>query len=264
MQLDRQKWHLIPIMKLVQRLLRPFHLRPSRTIAGHRFFIDPTTDIGLELFVSGHFERGAIAQCAKFIHPDGVVVDIGANIGVHTVHFASFAGLGRVICLEPARSTFELLLRNVRHLANVVPLNIALSDKAGLQPFFVAVDNAYSGLKDTRRKAILRQESVACFRGDEILSTLTDGQRVDLVKIDVEGFETQVLTGMKEFLATHQPVIFCEIFGGQQSNSDPQSTVKLCVSLGYDAFILNGAELMPAGAHDDRFYNYFFIPRRLR
>jgi FkbM family methyltransferase len=246
----------------VQRLLTPFGWRLSRRIAGHKFFFDPATDIGLELLATGQFEESAIAQCANFIKPDGIVLDVGANIGLHTVHFADFARLGKVICFEPARSTFALLLQNVEHLVNVIPLNVALSDSASLQSLFVAADNAYSGLKDTKRKAILRQESIACFKGDDILLALfTKSQRIDLIKIDVEGLEMQVLRGMREFIVAHRPVIFCEIFGGEQSNPDPESTVQFCVSLGYDAFVLSGAQLIPAATHNDRFYNYFFIPR---
>jgi hypothetical protein len=49
---------------------------------------------------------------------------------------------------------------------------LALSDSTGFKPFFVAIDNAYSGLKDTNRKTIARQESIACFRGDEVLLPL--------------------------------------------------------------------------------------------
>jgi FkbM family methyltransferase len=255
------KSFLIWTRNSVQKLLAPLALRPSRLIAGHRFFFDPATDIGLELLARGQFEKKAIAQCAKFIHADGVVVDVGANIGVHTVHFAAFARLGKVICFEPARSTFTFLLRNVNHLSNVIPLNVALSDATGVQPFFVAADNAYSGLKDTNRKAILRQELVACLKGDDILSPMLRNQRVDLIKIDVEGLETEVLRGMREFLIAHKPVIFCEIFGGQRSNADPESTVRFCIALGYDAFVLSGEELLPAGVHNDSFYNYFFVPR---
>src|SRR3984957_14911572 len=128
------KWAKAPIRKL----LTPFGLRLSRKIAGHKFFFDPATEIGLELLATGQFEQEAIAQCAKFIRPDGIVLDVGANIGVHSIHFADFARLGKVIFFEPARSTFAFLLRNVEHLVNVIPLNIALSDLSGMQTFFVA------------------------------------------------------------------------------------------------------------------------------
>jgi FkbM family methyltransferase len=246
-----------------QRVLALLRLRSSKKIAGRKFYFDPATDIGLQLLVTGKFEQSEIEQCANFIRPDGIVIDIGANIGFHTVHFADLARLGKVICFEPARSTFGLLLQNVQHLANVIPLNVALSDSNALQPFFVAADNAYSGLKDTKRTPIVREEFIACFKGDDILSPLLENKRVDLIKIDVEGLELQVLLGMSGLLAAHRPVIFCEIFGGQQSNSDPASTVRFCVSLGYDAFVLSAGQLMPAGPHTDRLYNYFFIPRNL-
>jgi FkbM family methyltransferase len=261
METQRFKSFLIWAKTPFQRFLALLGLRSSKKIAGRKFYFDPATDIGLELLVTGQFERNAIAQCANFIRSDGIVIDIGANIGIHTVHFADLARSGQVICFEPARSTFGYLLRNVQDLANVIPLNVALSDLSGLQPFFVAADNAYSGLKDTKRKPILRQEFIACFKGDDILLAMLENRRVDLIKIDVEGLEMQVLSGMRGFVAAHKPVIFCEIFGGQQSNPDPASTVQFCVSLGYDAFVLSGDQLVPAGVHNDRFYNYFFIPR---
>src|SRR5271154_6618787 len=95
---ERLKSFLIWAKKPVQTLLARLALRPSKMIAGHKFFFDPATDIGLELLAMGQFEKNAIAQCANFIQPDGVVVDVGANIGVHTVHFAACARFGSVIC----------------------------------------------------------------------------------------------------------------------------------------------------------------------
>ena len=264
MESERLRLFLIWAKTPIQRLLSPLRLRASIKVTGHKFFFDPATDIGLELLATRQFERNAIEHCANFVRPDGIIVDVGAIIGWHAVHFAAFARRGIVICFEPARSTFSHLLQNTEHLANIIPINVALSDLTSLRQFFVAADNAYSGLKETKRKAILRRESIACIKGDDILLEMLENKRVDLVKIDVEGLEMQVLSGMREFIAAHKPVIFCEIFGGQQSNPDPASTVKFCVSLGYDAFVLRGAELIPAGSHSDRLYNYFFIPRPSR
>jgi FkbM family methyltransferase len=252
---------LLRVASVVQRVLLPLKLRNSKKLAGHRIYFDPATDIGMHLVALGGFEQQALALCAAYIKPDGVVIDVGANIGTHTVHFAQLARNGTVICLEPARATFASLLRNVEHLANVIPLNVALSDTNGVQTFFIASDNAYSGLKDTGRKPIVRQESVACFTADAILPALLRDRRIDLVKIDVEGFETQVLQGMQQLLRSQRPVIFCEICSGQRQNLNPAATVQFCVSLGYEAFVLTGSKLLPAGVHSDDFQNYFFIPR---
>jgi len=258
--------HLKPVLlrlsALAQRMLRPLGLQTSKKLAGHRIYFDVATDIGMELLVTGRFEADALALCAGYIKPDGVVLDVGANIGIHCVHFAALAPDGKVICFEPARSTFALLLRNVKHLSHLIPLNLALSDTTAVQSFLIASDNAYSSLKDTGRKAILRRESIACFAADELLPPLLRNQRIDLIKIDVEGFETQVLHGMQALIRSHRPVIFCEIFGGRQQNPDPWATVQFCVSLGYDAHVVSGRQLLPVSAHDDNFYNYFFIPRQ--
>lgn len=254
----------LPLLRLganiLQKILLPLRINLSRRVAGHRIRFDPGTDIGMHLLVSASFEPHAIARCAQYAREDGIILDVGANIGVHTLQFADLVPRGRVICVEPARATFEYLLRNIAGCTNVVPLNVALSDECGMATFYVAADNAYSGLKDTRRKPIRRVETVACFRADDLLLPLLNGSRVDLVKIDVEGFEHQVVEGMRELISRYRPVIFCEIFGGGSSNLDPQATVDMMIAMRYAAHVLEGDRLRPVGTHDDRFYNYFFVP----
>ena len=248
---------------MVQSCLKPFGLRLSRTIAGRRIRFDPATDLGLHLLVTGRFEASSIDQCARFIRPDSIVLDIGANIGVHTVQFAALANRGKVISFEPARSTFARLLENVGGLDNVIPLNIALGETSGPSTFHIAQDDAYSGLKDTKRKRILRQETVACYRGDEIVPALVRDGRIGLIKIDVEGLEAEVMRGLERLLRAHRPVVFCEIFGGANSNLDPQGTLEFCISLGYQAFVLADDRLIPATKHNDALYNYFFLPSEI-
>src|ERR1700677_2889010 len=98
MESERLKLFLIWAKAPFQRLLYPFGFRSSKRIAGRKFFFDPTTDIGLELLVTGQFEKKAIAYCANFIRPDSIVLDIGANIGAHTVYFADAARPVWAIC----------------------------------------------------------------------------------------------------------------------------------------------------------------------
>jgi FkbM family methyltransferase len=263
MQADWLRTILLGAAAMVQRSLKPFGFRLSRTVAGHRIRFDPATDLGLHLLVTGRFEASSIDQCARFIQPDSIVLDIGANIGVHTVQFAVLANRGKVISFEPARSTFARLLENVGGIENVIPLNVALGETSGPSTFYIAQDDAFSGLKDTGRKPILRLETVACYRGDEIVPALVRGGRISLVKIDVEGLEVAVMRGMEQLLRAHRPVVFCEIFGGANSNPDPQGTLEFCVSLGYQAFVLADDRLIPATKHRDALYNYFFIPSEI-
>jgi len=263
MQADWPRTILLGAATMVQRCLKPFGLRLSRTVAGQRIRFDPATDVGVHLMVTGRFEANSIDQCARFIRPDSIVLDIGANIGVHTVQFAAMANRGKVISFEPARSTFARLLETVGDIENVIPLNIALGETSGPSTFYIAQDDAYSGLKDTKRKPILRQETVACYRGDEIVPSLVQGGRIGLIKIDVEGLEAEVMRGMEQLLRAHRPVVFCEIFGGANSNPDPQGTLEFCISLGYQAFVLADDRLIPATKHKDALYNYFFLPSEI-
>jgi FkbM family methyltransferase len=252
---------LVAAREALQRVLRPLGFRPSRVLAGRRFQFDPATDIGLELLLTHSFERGAIDVCLRHLPQNGVVIDVGANIGVHTVHFAQAVPKGLVLSFEPARRTFDFLSKNVSEWPNVVPLNCGLAETTALETFYVAEDDAYSGLKDTGRKNILKTETVACFRGDDVLPNLLSNRHIHLIKIDVEGLETSVLKGLRNTILEHRPVIFCEIFGGANSNPRPSETVDFVVGLGYRASVLHGSELVPAGLHDDRFYNYFFSPQ---
>ena len=243
----------------VPGVYEPLNIGEKCTIRGHDFRYDPDTDIGRHLYTTGGFEQEEIRFCRQYIKPQSVVVDIGANVGFHTLFFSEFARNGLVLSFEPARDTFFYLLGNVQHLKNVIPLNIALSDAVGISEFFAASDDAYSGLKDTKRKDIVNTYSVVSMRLDDILLPM-NLDTVDFVKIDVEGLERNVLSGMVGIMEIYHPVLFCEIYKGDNSNDDPDETVHYLMGKGYDAFVLNGNGLSRYIRHDDNFYNYIFLP----
>lgn len=229
-------------------------------IDGSPITFDINTDIGSSLFFSGTFEKKEIDLCRRFIKKDSIVLDIGANIGIHSIHFSRMAEEGLVISFEPSPETFSVLLRNVRNFANILPINIGLSNSNSVADFYVADDNAYSGLKDTRRKEIKKIVKVFCFTLDEFLM----GQNlksIDFIKIDVEGLEQSVLEGMGRITEKYHPVIFCEIYKGVNSNEDPEKTVNYLIGKGYDALVFDGNGLIKYERHNDRFYNYLFLPR---
>ena len=138
-------------------------------------------------------------------------------------------------------------------------MNIAISDSPGILEFYEAADDAYSSLKDTKRKNILRVHPVVVSSIDELISNLKL-DRINFIKIDVEGFEHNVLKGMIKTLKIFKPTIFCEIYKGKNSNMRPEETIQMVCSNNYSAFVISDGRLVTYQSHDDSLYNYVFLP----
>jgi len=215
------------------------------------------SDIGNRLYFYGDFEKKELEICKRFIGKDSTVIDIGANIGIHTIFFSKLATSGKVVSFEPQLTIFDTLLRNVRKLENVIPIDIAINSQSMLTEFFIAKDNAYSSLKDTKRKEILARKFVMTLPFDTMSGAF---RKIDFIKIDVEGLEHEVIQSMPDTLRTHKPVLFVEIYAGKNSNPDPDKTVALLSEMGYSAFYVDDdGELARYTKHNDGYYNYFFV-----
>lgn len=142
----------------------------------------------------------------KVIPHNAVILDIGANIGNHTVFFGKVCKAKKIICFEPVYETYETLCRNIE-LNNldkiVVTNNVALGNIAG---------KAKIKYFDSKQIGSTQVEEAA--DGDISMARLDDFifDRIDFIKIDVEKYEFYLLKGAKNTLIVHSPVIFIEIF----------------------------------------------------
>jgi len=227
---------------------------------GRRIFYDPSTEIGRSLFFKGEFEKKELAQCQKYISESSTVLDIGANIGTHSIYFSSLAKNGYVLAFEPSIKTFCLLAKNVADVPNIIPINLAATDEGKIADFSEASDNAYSSLKDTQRKEVFRIRKAPCMKIDDVVTGLAL-EHIDFIKIDVEGLEFNVLRGLQKVILRDQPVIFCEIYQGKNSNQRPNETVRFLLERGYQAYVMRNGMLTDYEHHDDAYYNYFFLPK---
>jgi FkbM family methyltransferase len=215
------------------------------------------TDIGNKLYFEGDFEKNELQLCAKYINENSIVIDIGANIGIHSIYFAKIATKGKILSIEPQVAIYPTLLKNISNFNNIIPLNIAIYSKMKISEFFITSDNAYSSLKDTKRKKVLQVKQVVTMPLDSLIDLF---DKVDFIKIDVEGFEKNVLLSMENILKRDKPTLFIEIYKGENSNPDPEGTIRLLTDMGYKAYIVNHAgSLEEFVKHNDSYYNYFFI-----
>jgi FkbM family methyltransferase len=144
------------------------------------------------------------------IRPGETVVDVGAHIGT----FALMAGRcvgpsGRVLAFEPSPKSFELLQKNIaaNRMSWIAPQDFALADAEATAELFVADDAANNPAADTlHAQAGRKAVAIRLRRLDDVLAEKKI-ERVDLLKIDVEGAELRVLDGAPKSLPVVRRIV---------------------------------------------------------
>jgi FkbM family methyltransferase len=172
-------------------------------------FVTPSIQepVGFYLLINGVYEADAIDFILDFLEPGAVFIDVGANIGSFTLPVARHLGAdGRVIAIESSPKVFSYLQRNVtlNALTNITLAQCAAADTDRLEaPFYEApLDNF--GMGSLGAQFHDSPISVTTRTLDSILEEQRIG-RVNLIKVDVEGFEVAVFRGAKKLLTGDNP-----------------------------------------------------------
>jgi FkbM family methyltransferase len=149
----------------------------------------------------------------KIVTPGSLVIDVGANIGMHSLVLSWCTGKnGRVLSFEPSERVFQRLLDNIKlnSLDNIVAGKIGVGEAQGRQRFDMHADDYNIG------------KGRISGSGDcEIEITTLDEQTKDLamelsfIKIDSEGYDLNVIAGACQTLKRHEPVLMCEFIPGR-------------------------------------------------
>ncbi|KAB2901364.1 MAG: FkbM family methyltransferase [Dokdonella sp.] len=158
---------------------------------------------------NGTYEPQVVAAINEHLHVGATVLDVGANIGYYTALAAHKVGpTGRVFAVEPMDKNLQLIYRTIWHnrFRNVQVLPFAASDAAQLLPMATTARSSNGEVlpHDTQRAPSLFAQ--ACVL-DDLLPAL---DRLDLVKIDIEGHEPHAWRGLARTLARHRPVVLTE------------------------------------------------------
>lgn len=178
-----------------------------------------------QFYLHGGYERDEIGLFLSRIPADrrGTILDIGANVGTHSLRFAR--AFDHVLSFEPNPLVVDRLRRNVAlsEAANVAVHQVGLSDSAGELELF-APDSGNQGLGtfltvEQYDRPLTRIGTAPIAIGDEFVAANAPG-RIDAIKCDVQGYEVQVFRGLQQIVQRDRPIIWIEIGSGEHTVAD--------------------------------------------
>jgi len=177
-----------------------------RYVKGSKMYL-AIDDMGVsrDLIIRGRREREETRTIQKILKPGMTVVDIGANIGYYTLMEArAVTETGHVYAIEPEPRNFELLQRNIQlnNYRHVDAFQVGISNKTQLEKLYIS---EHSNLHNLLRPLCPKDEDsvidIKVYKLDDFISKYRiSPSNIDLIRMDIEGYEVKALEGMSELL----------------------------------------------------------------
>ncbi len=207
---------------------------------------------GATIALSGVWEPHLAAWWPRLVKPGATIVDVGANVGFHALHAAVLAGpRGRVVAVEPDPGSARVLRLACSLLSGAAPVEVveaALSDHDGTLVFSDLGNPGNSGARFTHSDEETLQRlvhgpaptfsEVRAVRWDDHFGDVP----IDLVKLDVEGYEPVVVRGMAGSVERYRPAVVTEFAPGnleQLGGVRAEEYLAWFLTRGYRAWIVS-------------------------
>lgn len=156
---------------------------------------------------------------------DGLMLDIGANIGNHSLMYNCYFPNLEIWAFEPIFENFILLKENTENIQNILAFNVAVGSRTGVVNFSNRLDNN-SGTY-----------TISPITGNQSMIIALDDiefndKKISFIKIDVEGHEQACIEGMKNLLQKHKPLIWIEDYP-QAMGLEKNNSIKVLMEYGY-------------------------------
>lgn len=161
------------------------------------------------------FEYGMLEAIEELPYRPGICMDIGANVGNHTVFFSKFCKFDEVWAFEPTISSCKILKDNVvlTNCYNVNIYNKAVGSVIGYANMSENEDNpSWNKISEYGGPNEIKVYATKTIQ----ISTISTKEKVALMKIDVEGYELEVIKGAYEVIEREKPELFIEWHDGYE------------------------------------------------
>lgn len=199
-----------------------------------------------------------------FIHyiqdKKGIILDIGANIGVMSYHLAKSFPNTNVHAFEPIPQNISILRRIVSRfrLRNIRIHPIALGEQKESVKMILPQRNdvLFQGLSHVKHESITEMnEGIEMEVEMDYLDNVFNGEAIQAIKIDVENFEYFVLKGGERIIRNNKPVIYAELW----DNENRSNCFSFLQEMSYETFVVENSDLVPFNPSIHNKQNFIFI-----
>jgi FkbM family methyltransferase len=196
-------------------------------------------DISSIINIDGLYEKRELEtffswiKASKISFKKGSAIDVGANIGNHSLYFSRF--FKKVFSFEANKDIFQVLNLNSRLKRNIKIYNYAVSDQN--KKGFLDIDISNISGSGLSNKVINFKQNTKCKKLDSLFKNKKD---IHLIKIDVEGKELQVLLGAKNILFNNRPIILFEHHLQNFDENGNSKCISFLSSMGYKTYATIG------------------------
>lgn len=218
---------------------------------GAHLFLSPHFHIDRNILVFGCYDEELHAALEKLVRPGMVCMDVGAHFGEVALHMAQKAGPnGTVFAFEPEPSLYERLIKHAERnekKMRIVTVPVALSDRTGGATLFAASEDddnqglgsLLQGRTQLRRQFAIQTTTLDAFVKQQKL------ERLDLIKVDIQGAEIRFLRGGHETFRRFSPDLLIEFSPEdlKAAGRDSRDLYDVLDLYGYHLFRMKGGEI---------------------
>ena len=246
------------LVVVARRILGKSSQNIEVTRSGIRWHLDLKEGIDFSIYILGGFEPSTLRLYNKLVKSGDVVLDIGANIGSHTLPLARLVGdIGHVYAFEPTDFAINKLHNNLNLNTNLIKRvtvcqamlvsneNI-LVEKELFSSWPLVGDNK---LHEKHKGQLMVTTGARAATLDNIVKEYNI-TRIDFIKLDVDGFEYSVLSGGEKTLKKFKPTILMELAPYLFKNQKNEfiQMIELYKKLGYFFYDANNRKTLPVEA----------------
>lgn len=230
------------LISLVKRILASYTTHFPIKINNYWFYMSPNNIEIIPAMLDGKYEIGITKLIHRIVKNNWIICDVGAYIGYHTTLFSKLSGkLGKVISVEPQPNNYKLLLKNValNKLKNIFPINMAMSNKTVSGKIYIpSVDFSDSRIYKIRGE----NQNVSKIKLETLDNILKNEIKVDLIKIDIQGWEEKAIIGARKTILRNPELILIIEFwpkGLKEAGTNPIKLLRTIKKLGFNIYKIN-------------------------